>query len=375
MRTCYVHCNIYCITLGFTPRQVQGSTKYGQQGNCGEQFLSNLDVPEDVKRNLEKWGNFGLAKGTWSTYKTAERLWLTCMKENKRSAELPATEASIAVFVCWLIERRKVKAGTISSYLAGIRQLHVTRGMEPPTIRSATMNLILKGKKNAENIDNRREGGSKRLPVTMNVLRLIKEKIRTWNKSTETKLLMWAVSTLAFHGAFRSGEILSKKEQTFDKDFTLLTEDIKLMKDSEEDQYLLAVKLKSPKEDRTGKAVIVEVFETKGTLCPVKAFIRWKNRTVAESNMPLFRQENGVPLTSRQLNLWLKELLIGNIDYQNGKISSHSFRIGLATTLGTLGFSADDIKEAGRWSSNAYEIYLRLPRVKRAAIAKKIGNL
>jgi hypothetical protein len=67
--------------------------------------------------------------------------------------------------------------------------------------------------------------------------------------------------------------------------------------------------------------------------------------------------------------------LIGNIDYQNGKISSHSFRIGLATTLGTLGFSADDIKEAGRWSSNAYEIYLRLPRVKRAAIAKKIGNL
>jgi hypothetical protein len=332
-------------------------------------------VPENIRRNLEKWGNFGLAKGTWSTYKTAERLWLTCMKENKRTADLPATEANIAVFVCWLIEKRKVKAGTISGYLAGIRQLHVTRGMDPPIIRSATMNLILKGKKNAENIENRRMGVSKRLPVTMNVLRLIKEKIRTWNKNTETKLLMWAVSTLAFHGAFRSGEILSKNEQVFDKDFTLLTKDVKLMKDAKEDQHLLAVKLKSPKEDRTGKAVIVEVFETKGTLCPVKAFIRWRNRTAAESEMPLFRQESGVPLTSRQLNLWLKELLEGHIDYQNGKISSHSFRIGLATTLGTLGFSAEDIKEAGRWSSNAYEIYLRLPRVKRAAIAKKIGNL
>jgi Phage integrase family len=300
---------------------------------------------------------------------------MTCMKEHKRKAELPVSEADTAIFVSWLIETRKVKASTINGYLAGLRQMHVMKGVEPPQIRSSSMKLILKGKKNAENTASRTGGNQKRLPVTMNMLRLIKEKIRIWNKDDETKLLAWAVSTMAFHGAFRAGEILAKEERRFDKDFTLLTEDIKLMKDHQENQQVLVVKLKSPKEDRSGKAVIIEIYETKGTLCPVKAFLRWRKMTTAEAGMPLFRQKSGVPLTSRQFNLWLRELLEDVIDYKKTRITSHSFRIGLATTLGTLGFSVDDIKEAGRWSSNAYEIYLKLPRVKRAEIAKKIGKL
>jgi hypothetical protein len=354
---------------------VTGSTKYGQLGNCNENFLSHLDIPEDIRSDLRKWGNMGLAGGTWSTYRTAERLWWTCMKENKRKGELPITEADVVIFVSWLMHKRGVKAGTVSGYLAGIRQMHLVKGMQAPEIRTASVNLILKGKKNAENVEKRRVGGVTRLPVTMELMRIIKNRIRTWGKDSQTKLLMWAVCTLAFHGAFRAGEILAKEERIFDKDFTLLTEDVKLMKDEIEGHYVLTVKLKSPKEDKTGKAVIVEVFETKGTLCPVKAFLFWRKRTEAEAGLPLFRQGNGVPLTSRQLNLWLKELLKNDIDYRQGKITSHSFRIGLATTLGTLGFSADDIKEAGRWSSNAYELYLKLPRVKRAKIAKKIGEL
>jgi hypothetical protein len=363
------------VHLGFKPRQVTGSSKYGQHGSCNEKFLSNLDLPEDVREKLGKWGNLGLAKGTWSTYKTAERLWLKCMKENKRKIELPVSETDTAIFINWLIESRKVKAGTINGYLAGIRQMHVMKGMEPPQIRSASMKLILKGKQNAENTASRTGGNQKRIPVTMNMLRLIKEKIRIWDRDDETKLLTWAVSTMAFHGAFRAGEILAKEEKTFDRDFTLLTEDIKLMKDHKEDQQVLIVKLKSPKEDRSGKAVIVEIYETKGTLCPIKAFLKWRKMTTPEKGMPMFRQRSGVPLTSRQFNLWLRELLEDVIDYKRTKITSHSFRIGLATTLGTLGFSTDDIKEAGRWSSNAYEVYLKLPRVKRAEIAKKIGKL
>jgi hypothetical protein len=297
------------------------------------------------------------------------------MKDSRRKGELPAKEADVAVFVNWLIEKRGVKAGTINGYLSGLRQLHIVKGMEPPVIRSASMNLVLKGKKNSENIESRRGEGISRLPVTMELMRVIKEKVRHWNTDKQTKALMWAVCTLAFHGAFRSGEILAKDERSYDKDFTLLTEDIKLMKDDTQDTYILSVKLKSPKEDKTGKAIIVEVFETKGELCPVRAFLNYRKVTKAEVGMPLFRQVSGMSLTSRQLNIWLRELLKDKIDYGRGKITSHSFRIGLATTLGSLGFNAEDIKEAGRWSSKAYELYLRLPRVKRAQIAEKIGKL
>ena len=194
--------------------------------------------------------------------------------------------------------------------------------------------------------------------------------------SIDQKLLTWSVCTLAFHGAFRIHEILEKVEAEFDPDFSLLSEDVKIKTEQKEggDKFL-EVKLKCPKESKAGKAVILEIFETKGTLCTIKAFERWAGRTQLEPGLPLFRDELGIPLTGTKLNKWLKRLLEDTIDYKIGKFSSHSFRIGLATTLGNRGYSNEDIKEAGRWKSNTYEIYMKLPRNKRVSVAKKIGKL
>jgi len=43
--------------------------------------------------------------------------------------------------------------------------------------------------------------------------------------------------------------------------------------------------------------------------------------------------------------------------------------------MASKGLTEDDISEAGRWSSKAYELYIKTPRVKRAAAAKKIAKL
>ena len=51
---------------------------------------------------------------------------------------------------------------------------------------------------------------------------------------------------------------------------------------------------------------------------------------------------------------------------------THSFRIGMASMLGALGYDDDDVKAVGRWSSRAFEEYLMLPRTKRIAMAKKL---
>jgi hypothetical protein len=90
--------------------------------------------------------------------------------------------------------------------------------------------------------------------------------------------------------------------------------------------------------------------------------------------MPLFRDQKGVPVTGAKMNTKLKELLSKHVDYRKGRFTGHSFHIGLATTLGTMGFNNDDIKEAGRWSSNAYEVYMQLPRRQRLEIAGKKAN-
>ena len=66
----------------------------------------------------------GLSKKTWSSYRTAEKMLLKCFHEKRRRLELPIKKNDILVFIEWLGTERKVRATTIESYLAGIRQMH-----------------------------------------------------------------------------------------------------------------------------------------------------------------------------------------------------------------------------------------------------------
>ena len=66
----------------------------------------------------------------------------------------------------------------------------------------------------------------------------------------------------------------------FGPDFTLLAEG-KEGKGKDTDRYL-EEKLKSPKENRTGKAVVMKVYKSRGTLCPVKALEMWESRADTE---------------------------------------------------------------------------------------------
>ena len=121
-----------------------------------------------------------------------------------------------------------------------------------------------------------------------------------------------------------------------------------------------------------GKETIIDVYETKGNFCPVKYYIKWmKTNPPISSTKPAFLKPNGIPFTGNEFNRTLKELLSPYIDYSKKKISTHSFRGGMATLLGQLGFADEEIQAMGRWSSRAFEAYLKLPRTKRACMAKK----
>ena len=136
----------------------------------------------------------------------------------------------------------------------------------------------------------------------------------------------------------------------------------------------LQILIKSPKEDRIGKEVVVDLYETKGKYCPVKYFKKWLDSDPSISNTkPAFLKPNGAPLTGREFNKILRQLLSPHINYQKMKISTHSFRGGMATLLGQIGFSDEEIQAMGRWSSRAFETYLKMPRTKRAVMAKRLA--
>ena len=365
------------ITGWFEPVAMTDLTKFSKIGGCSELMSNKWDLPARARRTIEELGNFGLSQNTWSSYRTAKRMWDLCKTETGFSLDFPWGQRETIIFIDWLVNDRKVAAATIKSYLAGISKFHILEGFEEPNLKTQLVKQIVKGKLNKEKTLARSTGDQGRIAVTIDILKLLKEMIRRWDQPIEKKLLVWAVVTIAFFGGFRIHEILAKNETFFDPTSTLLWDDIRTttFQGLEKNTLVLELTIKAPKETKACRDVVVDIFEVEGPLCPVKAFNRWATKSSTSNKPgPVFRDESGVPLTGRKLNFYLKKFLENTIDYNKEKITSHSFRSGLATLIGSKGMSIEEIKIAGRWNSSSYEKYLKLPRAQRALLAQKLGT-
>jgi len=348
--------------------------KYGKKGMLDPLDLRRQGLDKRTAKNIADMGNFGLSKSTWSNYSTARKMLEKCKRETGREMEIPLGQGDTLAFIDWLDRERKVKHGTICSYLAGIRQIHILEGYSSTKIRTELVNLVLAGKQNKETLE-KKTRKEDRLPVTLVVMKLIKATLRESKLSNYEKILTWTVCCLCFNGAFRIHEILCKEKWKYDKRFTLLGKDIKLVEEKK-GKSMIIVNVKWPKEEKKGKDVEVELYETGTDICPVRALRKfWKQRKTENEELPAFRMEDGMAFTGQMLNATLKSLLKDHLDYNEGKFSSHSFRIGITSTMGQKGWSEEQLKEIGRWSSRAYEFYLKLPRTTRRPAAKGIGNL
>ena len=76
---------------------------------------------------------------------------------------------------------------------------------------------------------------------------------------------------------------------------------------------------------------------------------------------PLFTWSNGTFLTRAQFVEEVKKALdIAGVDAAN--YNGHSFRIGAASTAAANGMEDSMIKTLGRWESEAYQRYIKIPR-------------
>ena len=357
------------------PLAVRGNSKYGPAGLFNPTSFASLSIPQQLLPTLSCAANYSLSKSTWSVYSTAQKMLYKCSSETNSNFSLPLTTSDILTFTAWLLNRG-IKSSTISSYLAGLRQVHLTNGHVIPEIRSDLVSQILKGQSHLDSISP--TPNPTRLPVTPTILRILKYEIRHSSLSKLNKPLLWLLCTLAFHGSFRIIELLSKTKNFFDPDFCLLGRDVNLKSFTLNNSLIsvITVTVKSPKAGRPNTKDIIDIYPTNTDLCPVKAFISYtKTNPVSDLNLPFFSLDSGTPVTGNHFNKLLKLWLLPYLDTTWGYISGHSFRAGIPSILGSLGFSDSDIKLAGRWSSRAFETYLKLPRTRRLAMAEAIGGL
>ncbi|XP_046583276.1 uncharacterized protein LOC124290573 [Haliotis rubra] len=130
------------------------------------------------------------------------------------------------------------------------------------------------------------------------------------------------------------------------------------------DQSYVEVVLRASKTDQQGRGTRIAIQAVpRSILCPVKALTRFL-AVRPRTDGYFFIHTNSAPLTRFQFQAVLRKTLAAAKQPININLySSHSFRIGAATTAALQGIPAVQIQEFGRWRSNAYQAYIRIPRL------------
>ena len=274
-----------------------------------------------------------------------------------------------------MISSRGVRAKTIQVYLSGLRMAHFKRGYFNVNLQNDIIKHILVGLKQKDLNTDKAKDKQGRLPVTLEVLKTIRLQLRKSGWVLAKKRLVWAVCVCGFSGSFRVHEMLSKKQREFDPTSTLLAGDVgvETLNLAEGMTEVLKIKLKAPKEARLRHGVVVDLFPTGSYLCPLQALKKYAQSLSfgLVDDQPIFKKPDGLAYTGAAFNSDLKALLRGT--RQEGVITSHSLRAGLATEMGALGYSESDIMQIGRWHSSAYLHYVKNGRLQRMQVAKEVA--
>lgn len=269
---------------------------------------------------------------------------------------LPVTEKGLCAFSSRLADQG-LKYKTIKVYLSAVRHLQIEANY-PDTFggkHSPKLKYVLRGIKKHEAERGRVQ--RTRLPITPEILRKLRAGWEPSYHLGDTKML-WAACYLCFFAFLRIGEAVSPGEGQFDPNTHLGVDDIAV--DDSNHPTALEVHLKQSKTDPFRKGVRLFVGRTGTELCPVAAMLTY---LVARGTKPgpLFQFEDGRHLTrARFVDALRRELRAAGLEEKD--YSSHSFRIGAASTAAANGVEDAIIKTLGHWESVAYLQYVQIPK-------------
>ena len=174
---------------------------------------------------------------------------------------------------------------------------------------------------------------------------------------------------VAFFGCLRAGELFPPDNEAFSPLRHVTYGDLSI------DAYLstITIRLKQSKTDILNKGVEVKMGCSATPICAYCIMCSFVGQHPCPAqNSPLFMGPNTLALRKPYFVSTTK-LLLACSGYDPSAYSGHSFRAGSATTRATIGMSAWELKLLGRWSSNAYQVYLRNPQLV-SAFAQRLAT-
>ena len=176
--------------------------------------------------------------------------------------------------------------------------------------------------------------------------------------------------SVGFFGLFRSGELVIPSD--FDPSWNLSRSSVSFYP-SIINPVRVDIDLPSSKTDpfRIGVLVSIGTAHPSGP-CAVHLLRRLFLTFPLPPNKPLFSLPSGIFSKSFFINT-IRQIL-PRIGLNPADFAGHSFRIGGATAASSLGMSEYEIKVLGRWRSDAYLAYLRIPLTQRANLAARLSQ-
>lgn len=168
----------------------------------------------------------------------------------------------------------------------------------------------------------------------------------------ETRLFT-SLFLLAYYFCLRSGEIV----HSHSSNHTLQLQDLSI--NHSPPHLALNILFKSYKHSLEPVSITYQP-NSNDKYCPILALLKYISLRGNQAG-PLYIN-NRRPLTRHAFSSILK-LTISSLGISPIRYNTHSFRIGRATDLASIGASTHFIKAAGRWHSNAYMKYIRPSKI------------
>ncbi|XP_057211677.1 uncharacterized protein LOC130567514 [Triplophysa rosa] len=335
--------------------QAVGARRKPPANTCTSIFGADLPINHPLKNLLDASLNSiiqAVSPRTLQSYLTA---WKS-FKSFHQIYNLPFPEFSllaITSFISYLNTIKNFQASSIKGYLSGINFFHKLIFNSPSqAIASPQASMLIKGIQRAQPAQ-----PDARQPITIEILTKCITTLRRGYHSIHTAHTLDAMFILAFFGFLRCSEISTTSSVNPKVDPTV--SDLSVL-DSETISYFL----KQSKMDQTRKGYTIYIFNLQSQIQPYQtllAYLQFRKSQAKSPSDPLFVDDSNRPDTPFWFQKHLKSVLLQS-SIPAGHFSSHSFRIGAATTAAQKGLSQSQIQALGRWTSEAFKSYIRSDR-------------
>ena len=277
-------------------------------------------------------------------YNNAIEKFTKFRREYNLGLSWPATISDVVFYIAFLAKKHWAHS-TISVHMSAISFLHKINNWSDPTNAFIIKKLKEGSRRVSSNPDNRR-------PITFPLLKAIVGMLPAMCSSSYEVTLFKSAFLLAFFGFLRVGEYacLSKNRLS---NHVINIEDVSVI-----GGQCVSIHLHHSKADQRGKGADITIVHSPDKVCcPLQALQSFLAIRPPVKG-PLFIHFNQEPMTMFQISSMLKKI-VHTLGLPKEDFSPHSFRIGAATSAAMGGASDESIQKMGRWSSDAFQAYIR----------------